>query len=71
MLTADNGSYNIASVFEILEVMCNSCFGQNLDLCVKKGLTDSRVQHALSRCHSVVSVFNRSWKKSCELKEKL
>ena len=69
--TTDNGS-NVVSAFEILELLHISCFGHNLDLGVKKALTDTArcVQRALSRCHSVVSVFSRSWKKTRDLKEK-
>ena len=69
--TTDNGS-NVVSAFEILELLCISCFGYNLDLGVKKALTDTArcMQRALSRCHSVVSVFSRSWKKTRDLKEK-
>ena len=60
--TTDNGS-NFVSVFTILDWTRLSCFGHNLDLCVNKAIQLERVQRALSRCHSLVAVFNRSWKK--------
>ena len=67
--TTDSGS-NVVAAFAILEGMRISCFGHNLDLGVKKALSDARIQRALARCKSIVSVFNRSWKKSRDLKEK-
>ena len=55
----DNGS-NFVSAFTILDWTRISCFGHNLDLCINKALQSERVQRALSRCHSLVAVFNRS-----------
>jgi len=47
-----------------------SCFGHNLDLCINKAIQLDRVQRELSQCHSLISVFNRSWKKNKDLHEK-
>ena len=47
-----------------LKLLQISCFRHNLDLVVKKGLVDSRIQHALSRCRSLVNVFHQSFGKS-------
>ena len=41
-----------------------------MDLCVNKAIYLESVQRALSRCHSLVAVFNRSWKKYQDLHEK-
>ena len=60
--TTDNGS-NFVSAFTILDWRRISCFGHNLDLCVNKAIQLERVQRALGRCHSLVALFNRSWKK--------
>ena len=60
--TTDNGS-NFVSAFTILNWTRISCFGHNMDLCINKALQSERVQRALSTCHSLVAVFNRSWKK--------
>ena len=68
-VTTDNGS-NFLSAFNILNWMRISCFGHNLDLCVNKAIQIDRIQRALGRCHSLVSVFNRSWKKNRDLREK-
>ena len=48
------------SAFRLDEI---SCFGCNLDLCVNKAIQLERVQRALRKCHSLVALFNRSWKK--------
>ena len=58
----DNG-FNFIAAFETLEWTWISCFGHNLDLAVKKALNIQRVQRAIGRCHSLVGVFSRSWKK--------
>ena len=47
-----------------------SCFGHNLDLAIKKGLGNTRVQRAVARCHSLVVLFNCSYKKTRDLKLK-
>ena len=65
-----NSAANMIAAFRLLELVRISCFGHNLDLAVKKSLTDSKVQRALSRCHSLVNLFSRSWKKSRDLREK-
>ena len=44
--------------------------GHNLDLAIKKGFNNSLVQRALGRCHSLVELFHRSWKKARDLREK-
>ena len=67
--TTDSGS-NIISAFRTLKLLRISCFGHNLDLAVKKGLSGTTIQRALARCRSVVHVFHRSWKKSRDLTEK-
>ena len=38
--------------------------------CVNKAIQLERVKRALSRCHSLVAVFNRNWKKHRDLREK-
>lgn len=45
--TTDNGS-NVVAAFDLLNVLRISCFGHNLDLCVKKGLLNPRIQRAMS-----------------------
>lgn len=67
--TTDNGS-NIVAAFRTLDSLRISCFGHNLDLAIKKGLNNTHVQRAISRCHSLVELFHRSWKKSRDLREK-
>ena len=67
--TTDSGS-KVISAFRTLDLLRISCFGHNLDLAVKKGLNSSMIQRALSRCHTIVNVFHRSWKKTRDLKEK-
>ena len=67
--TMNNGS-NFVSAFTILDWTRLSCFGHNLDLCVNKAIQLERVQRALNRCHSLVAVLNRSWKKHRNLREK-
>ena len=67
--TTDNGS-NIVAAFRILDSLRISCFGHNLDLAIKKGLNISQVQRAIGRCHSLVEMFHRSWKKCRDLREK-
>ena len=55
----------------LLAVMLSeSCFGHNLDLAIKKVLSFPRVQQALARCHSLVELFHRTWKKARDLRQK-
>ena len=67
--TTDNGS-TIVAAFHRSDTIHISCFGHNLDLAIKKGLNNSHVQRALGRCHSLVELFHRSWKKARDLREK-
>jgi len=67
--TTDNGS-NIVAAFRSLRFLHISCFGHNLDLAIKKGLNIHQIQRALGRCHSLVELFHRSWKKSRDLRMK-
>ena len=39
-----------------------SCFGHNLDLVIKKGLMDSRIDHVAAVCRKIITAFNWSWK---------
>ena len=67
--TTDIGS-KFLSALNILNWMGISCFGHNLDLCINKAIQMDRIQRALGRCHSLVAVFNRSWKKNRDLQQK-
>ena len=67
--TTDSGS-NIVSAFRIMNALRISCFGHNLDLAIKKGLDNTRVQRAVARCHSLVELFHRSYKKTRDLRLK-
>jgi len=67
--TTDNGS-NMIAAFNILNLFRLSCFGHNLDLAINKGLNNNQVKRALGRCHSLVELFHRSWKKARDLREK-
>ena len=67
--TTDSGS-NIVSAFRIMNALRISCFGHNLDLAIKKGLDNARVQRAVARCHSLVELFHRSYKKTRDLRQK-
>ena len=64
--TTDNAA-NIIAAFNSLGLLCLSCFGHNLDLAINKSLQLERVKRALAKCHSLVEVFHRSWKKSRDL----
>ena len=64
--TTDSGS-NIVSVFRILNALRVNCFRCNLDLTIRKGLDNTRVQTAIARCHSSVELFHRSYKKTRDL----
>ena len=68
--TTDNGSNFVRAFNSVLQWPRISCFGHNLDLSINKGLKIDLVQHAVSRCHALVAVFSRSWKKTRDLKEK-
>jgi len=61
-ITTDSGS-NVKLACELLGWVRLSCFGHNLNLAVGKGLSDSRIQHALRVCRALVASFSRSWKK--------
>ena len=67
--TTDNGS-NVVAAFNTLNLLRISCFGHNLDLAIKKGLNITQIQRALGRCHSLVELFHRSWKKNRDLRQK-
>ena len=65
-MTTDNGP-NIVAAFRNLNILLVSCFGQNLDLAIKKGLDIQQIQRALAQCHSLVELFHCSWKKQRQL----
>ena len=67
--TTDNAA-NIIAAFNSLGLLRLSCFGHNLDLAINKSLQLERVKRALAKCHSLVEVFHRSWKKSRDLRLK-
>ena len=68
--TTDNGSNFVAAFRNVLEWPRISCFGHNLDLAIKKSLKIDQIQQAKARCHSLVSISSRSWKKSRDLRQK-
>lgn len=39
-------------------------------MAIKKSLYNSRIQQCIRKCHSLIEVFHRSWKKNRDLKEK-
>ena len=67
--TTDNGS-NFVAAFAMLQCEWLSCFGHNLNLAVMKAVNIDRVQQAVKKCHSLIEVFSRSWKKSRDLCQK-
>ena len=60
--TTDNGA-NFIAAFSCLEWQRVSCFGHNLDLAIGKVLKLDRAHKVVTKCHSLIEVFNRSWKK--------
>ena len=62
----DNGS-NIVLACSNLDWLRLSCFGHNLNLAVRKSVSDSRCVRALAVCKKIVSAFSRSWKKRRDL----
>ena len=64
--TTDNGS-NFLSAFRTLDWCRISCFGHNLDLAISKSLQKNQIQRVIKRCHALVSLFHRSWKKNRDL----
>ena len=68
--TTDNGSNYVAAFKNVLKWPRISCFGHNLDLAINKSLAISHIQKAVKRCHSLVELFNRSWKKNRVLLQK-
>jgi len=67
--TTDNGS-NFVAAFSVLQCEWLSCFGHNLNLAVMKAVNIDRVQQAVKKCHSLIEVFSRSWKKTRDLRRK-
>ena len=67
--TTDNGS-NFVAAFQSLEWERISCFGHNLDLSIGKALKFDRVETVIRKCHKLVELFSRSWKKSRDLHQK-
>ena len=53
--TTDNAS-NMIAAFNLLDLLCLSCFDHNLDLAINKGLYCAHVKRALARCHSLVEL---------------
>ena len=68
--TTDNGSNYVAAFKNVLKWPRISCFGHNLDLAINKSLAISHIQKAVKCCHSLVELFNRSWKKNRVLLQK-
>ena len=64
--TTDNGS-NFLSAFRTLDWCRISCFAHNLDLAISKSLQKNQIQRVIKRCHALVSLFHRSWKKNRDL----
>ena len=67
--TTDNGS-NFVAGFAALDWTRISCFGHNLNLAINKSLNIDHVQRAIRQCHTLVELFNRSWKKNQDLLQK-
>ena len=67
--TTDNASYTVAG-FRSLGWMHVSCLGHDLDLAISKSLKFDLVNCALTRCHSLVELFHRSWLKNSDLRLK-
>ena len=67
--TTDNGS-NFIAAYQQLNWIRLSCFGHNLDLAIKKSLNNPRVQQSIRKCHCLIELFHRSWKKNRDLHEK-
>ena len=65
-ITTDNGS-NIVLACSNLDWLRLSCFGHNLNLAVRKSVSDSRCVRALAVCKKIVSAFSMSWKKRRDL----
>ena len=55
-ITTDNSS-NILLACSNLDWLRLSCFGHNLNLAVRKSVSDSRCVHALAVCKKIVSAF--------------
>ena len=67
--TTDNGS-NFVAAFQGLEWERISCFRHNLDLSISKALKFEHVETVIRKCHKLVELFSRSWKKSRDLQQK-
>ena len=67
--TTDNDS-NFVAGLRILEWTRLSCFSHNLDLSINKSLTINHIQRAIKRWHALIKLFNRSWKKNRNLRQK-
>ena len=65
-ITTDNGS-NIVLACSNWDWLRLSCFGHNLNLAVRKSVSDSRCACALAVCKKIVSAFSMSWKKRRDL----
>ena len=65
--TTTNNASNIVNAFYTLQW---TRLGHNLDLVINKALQCARVQSALAKCHRLVELFRRSWKKARDLTEK-
>ena len=58
------------AAFQSLEWERIGCFGHNLDLSIGKALKFDRVETVIRKCHKLVELFSRSWKKSRDLRQK-
>ena len=65
-LTTDSSS-NIKLACQLAGWKRLSCFGHNLDLAVKKGLMDSRIDRVAAVCRKIVTIFNQSWKRQRDM----
>ena len=59
-ITTDNAS-NVKLACQLLKWRQLSCFDHNLDLAIKKSLSDQRVERVLRLCCHIVSAFSCSW----------
>ena len=66
VITTDNAS-NIRLACQLLKWRQLTCFGHNLDLAVRKGLSDHRVDRVLHLSRQIVTAFSSSWKRTKSL----
>ena len=57
------------AAFNVLDLLCLSCFNPKLDLAINKGLNSAQVKRALAHCPPLMKLFHYSWKKARDLHE--